>query len=494
MVSTVGMRPDSRSMSNFLSGAAVPAASGATFEKRSPHDGTVLSMVARSGAEDVALAVEAARAAQPAWAATPPVQRGMVLHDIVKAMQARQGEIAAMVAAETGKSPKDAAGEVGGAAALGLFYASEGQRLFGRTTTSGVAHRHVSTVRQPVGIAGLIVPANTPIANVAWKVFPALVCGNAAVLKSAEDTPGTAWLFGEIAREAGLPAGVLNIVHGFGQEAGAPLVAHPAVGVISFTGSTAVGREIQRVAGGRLAKVSLELGGKNALVVCDDADLDVAVRWAALSAFSNAGQRCAAGSRLVVFDAVYEEFTRRLIDATSRLRLGDTDGDDLGPVINERAMERILDALERAVGSGARVLIGGGRLADAAHARGCYVQPTVLEGVAPDAEISTCELFGPVTCLYRVADFAEALALVNDSPYGLTAAIHTRSLHRATIFADRVQAGVVMVNAGTYGSEPHLPFGGVKASGNGTREPGTEALDVYSQLKNVVINVDPARL
>jgi aldehyde dehydrogenase (NAD+) len=479
---------------NLIAGEYVPAGSGATFEKPSPHDGRTLSRVARSNDADVATAVDAARAAQPAWVAIPPVQRGFVLHEVVKAMQARQADIASIVAAETGKSPKDAAGEAAGAAALGLFFASEGQRLFGRTTTSAVPNRFVSTVRQPVGVAGLIVPANTPIANVAWKVFPALVCGNAAVLKSAEDAPATAWIFGEIAREAGLPPGVLNIVHGYGEEAGAPLVAHEAVGVVSFTGSTAVGKRIQQVASARLARVSLELGGKNAFVVCDDADLGLAVKWAALSAFSNAGQRCAAGSRLIVFDAVYDEFLRRFADAARNLRVGQTDADDLGPLINGRALDRVLQAIARARAEGGRVVTGGERLTDPARAAGWYLAPTVVEDVSPRAEISTCELFGPVTCVYRARGFDEALALANDSPYGLTAAIHTMSLHRALVFCDRAQAGVVMVNAGTYGSEPHLPFGGVKSSGNGTREPGTEALDVYSNLKNVVVNVEPSNV
>jgi aldehyde dehydrogenase (NAD+) len=350
------------------------------------------------------------------------------------------------------------------------------------------------TVRHPLGVAGLIVPANTPIANVAWKVFPALVCGNTAVLKSAEDTPETAAIFGRLAQEAGLPAGVLNIVHGYGAEAGEPLVAHPDVAVVSFTGSTAVGQRIQSVASARFARVSLELGGKNPLVVCDDADLDLAVKWAVLSAFSNAGQRCAAGSRLIVFDAVYEAFRTKLVAAIGKLRVGPTDDDDFGPVINEKQLGRMLQAIEAAKARGATVLTGGARLTDDAHRGGSYLAPTLFENVPADDDLSTCELFGPITALYRVRDFAEAVALANRSAYGLTACIHTTSLHRTLAFVERVQAGVVMVNAGTFGSEPHMGFGGVKASGNGTREPGTEALDVYTYSKNVFITVEPSRL
>ncbi len=370
--------------------------------------------------------------------------------------------------------------------------AGEGRRLYARTTTSASPAKLIMTVREPIGVAGLIIAANTPIANAAWKVFPALVCGNTAVLKAAEDAPATAWLFGRIAHDAGLPPGVLNIVQGLGEEAGAPLVADARVAVVSFTGSTAVGREIARIAGARLARISLELGGKNPLVVCDDADLDTAATWVLLSAFSNAGQRCAAGSRIIVFDAVYDRFRDMLVERTRRLKVGPGNEDDFGPVINARQLDAMLAAVERARQAGAAVLTGGHRLDDPAHASGFYMAPTIIEHAAPDAEISVSELFGPITCLYRVTDFDEALRLSNQSPYGLTACIHTRSLHRALEFTRRVQAGVAVVNAGTYGSEPHMPFGGVKQSGNGTREPGTEALDVYSNLKNIILTFDPS--
>jgi aldehyde dehydrogenase (NAD+) len=407
-------------------------------------------------------------------------------------MRRRREDIAAMVAAETGMSFNAALAETGGAVALGEFMAGEGRRLYGRTTTSAIPAKLTMTVRDPIGVAGLIIAANTPIANAAWKVFPALVCGNTAVLKAAEDTPATAWLFGRIAHEAGLPPGVLNIVQGLGEEAGAPLVADDRVAVVSFTGSTAVGREIARIAGSRLARVSLELGGKNPLVVCDDADLEHAAQWTILSAFSNAGQRCAAGSRIIVFDAVYENLRNRLVERTRRLKVGPGNDDDLGPVINAVQLGNMLAAVERAQQDGATVLTGGHRLTDPGHAAGYYMAPTIIEDAAPDADISVSELFGPVTCLYRVPGFDEALRLANRSPYGLTACIHTRSVHRALEFTRRVQAGVAVVNAGTFGSEPHMPFGGVKFSGNGTREPGTEALDVYSNLKNVILTFDPS--
>lgn len=476
---------------NWINGQEVPAQDNTWFDKMNPHTGELLTQLARSKKVDVEMAVQAAQCAQEAWADTPAVQRGLMLHEIVIRMKNHAAEIAEIVAAETGKSYKEALGETNGAIQCGLFYASEGQRLYGRTTTSGVRHKYAMTVRQPIGVAGLIIAANTPIANVAWKVFPALICGNTAVLKAAEDTPATAWIFGRLAKEAGLPEGVLNIIQGLGEEAGQPLVENPAVEVISFTGSTEVGRIIQRIAGERLAKVSLELGGKNALVVCDDADLDQAAKWAALSAFSNAGQRCASGSRLIIFEAVYDEFRERLLEKTRHLKIGNTDQDDFGAVINAGQLQNMLSSVAQATAEGAKVLFGGERVN---QYTGYYMQPTLLEEVAPDASISCTELFGPVAILYKVKDFHEALALVNQSPYGLTASIHTRSIHRAMRFAEKTQTGVVVVNAGTYGSEPHMPFGGLKQSGNGSREPGTEALDIYSELKDVYINILPEAL
>ncbi|MDL1894962.1 aldehyde dehydrogenase [Anaerolineae bacterium CFX7] len=476
---------------NWIDGQHETTLQNERFTKFNPHDGQALCQVARSRAADIAQAVATAKAAQPAWAKMPPVKRGLILFDVVMALKARREEMARVVALETGKGFKNALGETDGAIECGLFMAGEGQRLFGRTMPSGVPNKYAMTIRQPLGVAGLIIAANTPIANLAWKIFPALICGNTVVLKAAEDTPLSAQLFAQITHAAGLPAGILNIVHGYGEEAGAPLVAHPDVAVISFTGSTAVGKLIAVTAGERLAKVSLELGGKNPLVVCDDADLDNAVKWILLSAFSNAGQRCASGSRIIVFDAVYDELRARLVQAADTLRVGTSDDDDFGPVINLEQLDNMLAAIQGACARGAQLVTGGYRLDDDAHRAGYYLAPTIIEAVAADAEISRTELFGPITCLYRARDFADALALANDSPYGLTASIHTRNIHRAIEFTQQVQAGVAVVNAGTFGSEPHMPFGGVKQSGNGTREPGTEALDIYSALKDVYITVNP---
>jgi acyl-CoA reductase-like NAD-dependent aldehyde dehydrogenase len=465
-----------KEVQNLIGGVSAPAASGAWFDKLQPGDGSLLCRAARSGEADVAAAVAAAQAALKAWRARTPVERGEILREIALALRARRDEAAELVAMETGKSLQLALGEVDAAVEMGFFVAGEGRRLYGRTTTSSMPNRTVMAVRKPVGVAALIVSFNTPLPNYAWKAFPAVFCGNTAVLKPSEHTPTSAHFFGDLCLGAGLPAGVLNVVHGLGSETGAPLVAAEGVDLVSFTGSAATGRSIQELAGRRLTKVVMELGGKNALVVCDDADLDRAVEWSLASAFSNAGQRCAAASRIIVFDAIYDEFRDRLIEGARTY--------ETGPLISEASLQRILLALQ-----GASVSAGGERI----DRPGWWLGPTVVENVTPQAELSSTELFGPVTIVYRVHDFDEAIALVNDSPYGLTAAIHTASLHRAMRFADDVEAGVVVVNGGTHGSEPHMGFGGVKQSGTGWREAGVEALDVYTDWKYVNLISDPAR-
>ena len=476
---------------NLVAGADALASDGRTFAKLDPATGREICRVARSSAADVQLAVDAAKRAQPAWAAMTVVKRGDILRQIALLMRDRRDQIADLVARETGKSKRDALGETDAAIEMGFFVAGEGRRFYGQTTTSAVPNKAAMVVRQPLGVAGLIIAANTPIANVAWKAFPALLCGNAAILKAAEDTPLSAWAFGLLAREAGVPEGVYATIHGLGPEAGAPLVEHPDVAVVSFTGSCEVGRWIAETAGRRLAKTCLELGGKNPLIVCDDADLKNAVTWSIGSAFSNAGQRCAAGSRLIVFDAVYDRFRAMLVDAAQRLKVGTSDTDDYGPVINHEQMTNMLAAVERAKVAGATVLTGGHRLTGAGYGDGYFVAPTILEHVGPNDEISRSELFGPITCMYRVSSFEEAVALANDSPFGLTASIHTQNINRAMTFLGRIQAGVAVVNGGTYGSEPHMPFGGLRQSGNGWREAGTQALDVYSDLKTIYINHNP---
>jgi aldehyde dehydrogenase (NAD+) len=472
-------------ISNWINGHDVQPEANAWLDKFNPHNGELLCHVADSSTADTREAISAAHTAFMLWSDFTPIKRGQVLSSIVTMMKHRANELSECIALETGKPPQDAIGEVNAAILQAEYFAGEGMRLYGRSLTSGTPGKYSFTIRQPRGIAGLIVPANTPMANIAWKTFPALICGNTVVLKSAEDAPRIACLFAQLTKDAGLPDGVFNVIQGRGDPAGKALVEDSRVAVISFTGSTEVGRWIAEAAGRRLARVSLELGGKNPLVICDDTDLDQAVKWALLSAFSNAGQRCAAGSRILVFKSIYDDFRNSLVHKAKSLKLGVQEGCDLGPVINKRQQQNILSAIESAKTDGGNILCGGSAPMSADLAGGFYVQPTVIDGLTPFSEMNRKEIFGPVVTLHPVEDLNDALNLSNSSEYGLTAAIHTRSVDRAMWFAQRVKAGVANVNLGTFGSEPHMPFGGFGLSGNGTREPGIEALDVYSELKNI---------
>ena len=462
-----------------------------TFEKRCPIDDRVLAHVERGGAADVGRAIDSAAAACDAWGRLPAPRRGDVLARAARLLREREREFGEIVQLETGKPWKNAVAEVASSADLADFMASEGSRFYGKTMTTPIENRAVQTLRAPIGICAGIMPFNSPLAGISWKAFPALLCGNALVVKSHEQTPYTAVHFGKLLRDAGLPRGLYSAVQGFGPEVGAPLVHDTRVGIVSFTGSAPTGKLVQKMVSERavLGKVCLELGGKNPLVVCDDADLGLAVEHATASAFIDAGQRCAAGSRLLVFDSVYEAFRERLIERVKAVKVGSGPDDECGPVISRGNLDRLVNAVAAARARGACVLIGGAALASLAP--GYYMQPTVLENVDPDDELSQHELFGPITCLYRVRDFEQAIILANSTSFGLTGAIHTRNLHRVQEFIRRYQGGLVSVNGPTYGAGPHMPFGGVKNSGNGFREPGTEALDVYTEWKTIVVNHDP---
>jgi aldehyde dehydrogenase (NAD+) len=479
---------------HWIGDAEAPSASGETFEKRSPIDDRAVARVARGNATDVARAVDAAAAAAESWSRLPAPKRGEVLGRAASLLRAAERDFAEIIQVETGKPWKNAAAEVASSADLGVFMESEGSRFYGKTMTSPIPNRSVRTERAPIGVCAAIMPFNSPLAGVAWKAFPALLCGNAVVAKSHELTPQTAVAFGKLLQQAGLPTGVYSVVQGFGPEVGPPLVEDPRVGIVSFTGSVATGKSIQRTVSARpvLAKVCLELGGKNPLVVCDDADLTIAAEHAVASAFIDAGQRCAAGSRIIVFDRVYDAFRDAMVARTKQVKVGSGPQDDCGPVISRASLDRLLAAVAGAVGRGARVVTGGHAID--ALAPGYYMAPTILEGVPHDDELSQQEQFGPVTCLYRVRDFDQAVALANATAFGLTGAIHTFNSNRIEQFIARYRAGLVSINGPTYGAGPHMPFGGVKNSGNGFREPGTEALDVYCEWKTVVVNHDPSRV
>ena len=479
---------------HWIADAEVPSMGGATFDKRCPIDDRVVAQVARGGAAEVAHALSSAAGAAEAWAQTPAPRRGAILGRAAQLLREREQEFGEIIQVETGKPWKNAIAEVASSADLAVFMEGEGSRFYGKTMPSPIPNRTVQTVRSPIGVCAAIMPFNSPLAGVAWKVFPALLCGNAVVVKSHELTPHTAVAFGRLLKDAGLPVGLYSAVQGSGPDAGAPLVQDNRVGVVSFTGSSATGKLIQKMVSERsvLAKVCLELGGKNPFVVCDDADLELAADLAVASAFIDAGQRCASGSRLIVFDSVYDAFRKALLERVARVRVGSGPEDECGPVISRASLDRLVAQVAGAVSRGATLLAGGSAVA--ALAPGYYMAPTVLEGAKPSDDVSQHELFGPVTCLYRCRDFDDAVRLANGTSYGLTGAIHTSSHHRAQAFVARYRGGLVSVNGATFGAGPHMPFGGVKNSGNGFREPGTESLDVYTELKTVVINHSPERL
>jgi aldehyde dehydrogenase (NAD+) len=479
---------------HWIDDAEVASVTGAAFEKRSPIDDRVVATVARGSAADVTRAIGLSTAAAEAWARMPPPRRGEILGRAAALLRSKERELGEIIQVETGKPWKNAVAEVASSADLGQFMEGEGSRFYGKTMTSPIPNRAVRTERAPVGVCAAIMPFNSPLAGVAWKAFPALLCGNAVVAKSHELTPYTAVAFGKVLQEAGLPRGVYAVVQGYGPEVGMPLIEDERVGLVSFTGSVPTGKRIQEAVSKRavLAKVCLELGGKNPLVVCDDADLSKAAEHAVASAFIDAGQRCAAGSRIVVFDRVYDAFRDAMLARTAVVKVGSGAQDDCGPVVSRHSLDRLLLAVEAAVKRGARVLCGGHAVASLAP--GYYMAPTVLDQVSHDDPISQEEQFGPITCLYRVRDFDEALRMANATTFGLTGAIHTTNHNRIEQFITRYRGGLVSVNGPTYGAGPHMPFGGVKNSGNGFREPGTESLDVYCEWKTVVVNHDPDRV
>lgn len=472
-------------INNHINGANVPAKDGGQFIKYGPGSGKELFQVARSGVKDVNKAMECAAYAQSSWAKISPIQRGNMLFRIAELFELNKDDLAKMISDETGRNIGDAHGEIGAAIQCARFFAAEGQRMYGKTTTSGMSGRTAATVRYPKGIAALIVAANTPLANVSWKLFPALICGNAVVLKAAEDTPGTAWMTAKLAKEAGIPDGVYNVIQGIGKEAGQYLIEHHAINVISFTGSSMTGKHIAKTVAERMIPLSLELGGKNALVICSDADINNAVKWSILSSFSNAGQRCAASSRIIIEKEIYDSFKDKFVQETEKIKVGIESDCLYGAVINEKQLQNMLSAIEIAQSEGANLITGGKRVEDECLKKGYFLKPTILENCAPESSYNKTELFGPITALYRVENYDEALAMTNESPYGLTACIHTNNLAKAMDFTRNANVGVVSINAGTHGSEAHMPFGGTKNSGNGSREPGTEALDIYSNLKDV---------
>lgn len=475
---------------NYIDGKWVPSATGETFLDTNPaHPDEVIGEFQRSGPEDVEAAVAAARQAQEGWRLTPAPLRGEIVARATRMLVERKPELARAITHEMGKVLVDSGYDVQGAITSGEYMAGEGRRMFGETVPSGLPNRLAMTVRDPVGVVGIITPWNLPMLMPAWKLFPAIVCGNTVVVKPAEDTPHTAVLFFQILEEAGVPAGVANLITGYGAEAGQPLVSHPDVDMISFTGSRSVGTQIATSAGSQLKHVSLEMGGKNALVVLDDADVGEAVTGALWGGFSTAGQRCTASSRLVVDRRVADDVVGGLVEGMSSLVVGDPlDADtNVGPLINAKQLDRVHSYTEIGVSEGAELVVGGEKLGEDLGG-GHFYTPTLFDHARPDMRIAQEEIFGPTITVIRVDGEDEAIAVANGTRYGLSAAVYTRDTGRALRAVRDLQAGLVYLNAPTIGSEIHLPFGGVKDTGNGHRESGLAAIDQFTETKTVFLD------
>ncbi len=458
----------------------------ATFESLNPSTGEVIETFPRSTASDVERAVATARAAWEDWRLVPAPERGNILFRFAQLLEQRKPELSDLMTREMGKVKAEAGGDVQEAIDMSYYMGGEGRRLFGQTTPSELRDKFMMSVRMPVGVVGAITPWNFPIAIPAWKLCPALVCGNTVVLKPAEDTPLLAQRFVDLLHEAGLPEGVVQIVHGFGEEAGDALVRHPDVPVITFTGSRETGVLVTKNAADQLKHVHLELGGKNGIIVMEDADVDLAVDGILWSAFGTAGQRCTAASRVIVHRAVYEELQRKLVAGAEKMRIGAPWEDDtqIGPVINETAVEKIHSYTEIGKGEGAKLLTGGERV----EGHGFYYRPTVFADVDAGMRIAQEEIFGPTTALIPVDSFEEAVRAANSVRYGLSSSIFTRDVNKAFRAMRDLQTGITYINAGTTGAEVHLPFGGMKQTGNGHREAGQAALDVFTEWKSVYVD------
>jgi acyl-CoA reductase-like NAD-dependent aldehyde dehydrogenase len=469
---------------NYVGGEWRESASGETYEKRNPwRPDEVTGVYPASGADDARAAVAAAREAFPAWAALPAGQRAAYFHRAADAIEARAEQVAQDMTAEMGKPLREARMETARAAAILRFSAGEAWRPIGEVYEPSVPNQRLFTSRRPVGVVGLITPWNFPIAIPVWKLAPALIYGNTVVLKLGYEAPRTGLHVAECFAEAGLPAGVLNVLTGAGSKVGAELVSNPGVRAISFTGSVAVGKAVRNEATARDCRVQLELGGHNPLIVAADAELERAAEAAYAGAFWSAGQKCTATRRIFVQDTVYDRFRELFLARIERGVVGDPadPATEVGPVVNEGPMEEILSAIERGRAEGGTVLAG----AERASGEGFLVSPTVFEDVADDAYLSCEEVFGPVTSLYRFATLDEALERANAVPFGLSASIFTRDLHAARRFAAELQAGILHVNSQTAGADVHVPFGGIKGSGWGPHEQGRAAIEFYTEVVTV---------
>jgi len=477
---------------NYIGGRWMPSSSGEWSENRNPADRRdLIGRFPVSTIDDVDQAVAAARNAFDGWRLTPAPKRAEILFRAGEILRRDKDKYTRDMTREMGKVLKEAGGDVQEAIDCTYYTAGEGRRLHGFTTPAEMPSKFAMCVRQPIGICGLITPWNFPMAIPSWKLMPALVCGNTVVIKPAEDTPLSTYNLVKACEEAGVPPGVVNLVMGHGSVVGTRLTDHSSVRLISFTGSTETGRIVASACAERNAICSLEMGGKNAIIVMDDADVDNAVEGAVWGAFGTSGQRCTASSRLIVHKKVYKEFSRKLVSRAKALRIGNGADPkvDVGPVINEDAVEKITGYVD--IGKkedGATLACGGRHLTKGDYAHGYFIEPTVFTDVTPDMRIAQEEIFGPVTSVIPTKSLDEAIEIANGVQYGLSAAIYTQDVNQAFHAMNETYTGIFYVNASTIGAEVHLPFGGTKGTGNGHREAGTQVLDIFSEWKSIYVD------
>ena len=473
---------------NYIDGKWVESKSGETFRSINPaRRNEVVGVVVRSGREDVDQAVKAAHQAYELWRLTPAPRRGEILFKAAEILSRNKESLGRLETREMGKVLSEGLGDVQEAIDMGYYMAGEGRRLSGETVPSELPDKDMKSLRVPVGVFGLITPWNFPIAIPSWKVFPALICGNTVVLKPSSDTPVCATKFVEILVEAGLPKGVLNLVHGPGGEVGEYLASHPGVDAISFTGSFDTGKRLEGICGAIHRMIVTEMGGKNAIIVMDDANLDLAVEGAIWGGFGTTGQRCTAASRVVVHRKIYQKFIEKFRKRASRLKLGDglQKETDVGPVINESQFNKILRYVEVGKKEGVKVILGGKACQKGNCAEGYFIEPTIFVNVTPEMRIAQEEIFGPVVSVIKAENLGDAIRIVNRTPYGLSSAIYTQDVNSSAVAERDLETGIVYINASTIGAEIQLPFGGIKHSGYGRKEAGGRggALDTYSRWK-----------
>ncbi len=468
----------------FISGEWVDSESGKTFESINPATEQSLGSFQKGNRDDVKSAIDAAEGAFEKWSSYPAPKRGEILFKVYQLLKENKQRLGEVVTKEMGKVLPEGLGDVQEAIDMTAYMAAEGRRLFGYTTPSELPSKFCMTIRQPIGIVGLITPWNFPVAIPSWKIMPALICGNTVVFKPASDTPLCAIEFIKILERAGIPDGVVNLVTGSGSDVGDEIVTNPKTRAVSFTGSREVGLEITKKA--ELKKVGLELGGKNGIIIMDDADLNLALNGVVWGGFGTTGQRCTAASRVIVHEKVKKKFLDMLVERTQKLRLGDglKKGTDVGPLVNEKAREKVDKYTQIGLNEGARLLCGGRKIGG----KGFFYQPTIFTDVTPDMKIAQEEIFGPVISVIEAKNLDEAIDVMNSVRYGLSSSIYTKDVNNAFKAVEKIEAGLTYVNSSTIGSEVHLPFGGVKDTGNGVREGGILGVNEFSETKTVYVD------